>query len=135
MESRLETRRKDFKKTIDDPRRQREDTMAQIRRQDMTQHLVKKRQQWIAEGELNMKDDKASVKTTAPPTTEDLGAATNMVITGDFDTKLVAIQQFRRWLSMERSPPIQDVINSGVLPHFVKFLSMDSRSDLQFEAA
>ncbi|KAH0477754.1 MAG: uncharacterized protein KVP18_004905, partial [Porospora cf. gigantea A] len=70
-----------------------------------------------------------------PPTTEDIGAATNMVFTGDFDTKLVATRQIRQWCSTESSCWIQDVINSGVLTHLVKFLSMDSRSDLQLEAA
>ena len=50
--------------------------------------------------------------------TEDLGTAINMVITGDFDTKLVATRQLRRWLSIDRSPTIQDV-------HFAKKTDMD----------
>ena len=87
------------------------------------QHL--NRHQMVSEGELDVN--------SLP--TENVGAVINMVTTGDFDMKLVATRQLRRWLSTEHSPPIQDVIDGGVLPYFVKFLSMDSHSDLQFEAA
>jgi importin subunit alpha-2 len=46
-----------------------------------------------------------------------------------------ATQSARKMLSRERNPPIDDVINSGILPRLVQFLSRDSNRKLQFEAA
>lgn len=42
---------------------------------------------------------------------------------------------FRKLLSQERNPPLQEIIDAGLLSRFVAFLSMDDEPALQFEAA
>merc|ERR1719170_16059 len=53
----------------------------------------------------------------------------------DPNDRLQATIEFRRMLSVEDSPPIQDVINSGVVPRLMEFLSYNNEEKLQFEAA
>jgi len=53
----------------------------------------------------------------------------------DPNDRLHATIEFRRMLSVEDSPPIQDVINSGVVPRLMEFLSYNNEEKLQFEAA
>nr|CAB3477123.1 unnamed protein product [Digitaria exilis] len=46
-----------------------------------------------------------------------------------------AAREFRKLLSIEQNPPIQEVINCGVLPCLVRLLSREDYPELQFEAA
>ncbi|KAK9195891.1 hypothetical protein WN943_004019 [Citrus x changshan-huyou] len=53
----------------------------------------------------------------------------------DNNLQLEATTQFRKLLSIERSPPIEEVIQSGVVPRFVEFLMREDYPQLQYEAA
>merc|ERR1719473_954532 len=57
------------------------------------------------------------------------------VNTEDRALQLEATTRFRKLLSIERSPPIQEVISAGVVPRFVQFLRFADDPQLQFEAA
>ena len=46
------------------------------------------------------------------------------VFSDDANRQLVSTQHFRRLLSIEKNPPIQQVIDSGVVPRFVQFLQV-----------
>uniref|UniRef100_U5EZA0 Importin subunit alpha n=1 Tax=Corethrella appendiculata TaxID=1370023 RepID=U5EZA0_9DIPT len=51
------------------------------------------------------------------------------------DDQLSAVQSARRLLSSDRNPPIDSLIESGILPILVKCLERDDNQMLQFEAA
>lgn len=54
---------------------------------------------------------------------------------GDARLELEAVRAIRKILSVERHPPVQQVLQSGVLPSLVELLKRSDASDIQFEAA
>merc|ERR1719375_1089076 len=58
-----------------------------------------------------------------------------MLMSEDAQAQFNATQRYRKLLSIELNPPIQEVIHSGVVPRFVHFLKDISRPEIQFEAA
>ncbi|CAA2969310.1 importin subunit alpha [Olea europaea subsp. europaea] len=57
------------------------------------------------------------------------------VWSNDGTLQLKATTQFRKLLSVDQNPPIEEVIHSGVVPRFVDFLARYDYPQLQFEAA
>ena len=53
----------------------------------------------------------------------------------DRETQFSAVQGIRRILSKERQPPIEMVINAGIVPHLMKYLQLSQDQKIQFEAA
>ena len=53
----------------------------------------------------------------------------------EMSRKIRAAVEIRKILSVEKNPPIQEVINSGMLPIFNQFLKNSDSEELQFEAA
>lgn len=65
----------------------------------------------------------------------ELPALVQAMHSDDPTQNFLATQQVRRLLSVENAPPIQAVIEQGVVPKLVESLSFTERPDLQFEAA
>jgi importin subunit alpha-1 len=59
----------------------------------------------------------------------------NMQKSHDFAQQFAAVRAVRKLLSKENNPPIQDVIDSGAVPHLVQLIKPGvARATLQFEA-
>lgn len=156
-------RKKTFKKSIDidEGRRRREETTLQIRKSKKDVRLAKRRQMPAA---MDNGDTPAGLAASsmlamggvAPGGygAVDHGGGGAMATDGSSGNKLENLPQmiqgvmgadptvqtecttqFRRLLSIEKNPPIQQVIESGVVPRFVEFLGRDDNPALQFEAA
>ena len=52
-----------------------------------------------------------------------------------FVQQLQGTQELRKLLSIERDPPIQLVIDAGVVPYFVRFMQLVDQPHLQYQAA
>ena len=59
----------------------------------------------------------------------------NNIMSNNPELQLKSTQHFRRLLSIEKNPPIQEVIDAHVVPRFVEFLQRNDLTQLQFEAA
>ncbi|ESQ49363.1 hypothetical protein EUTSA_v10020480mg [Eutrema salsugineum] len=135
--ARTEVRRNRYKVAVDaeEGRRRREDNMVEIRKSKREESLMKKRR----EGMQALPDfPPSSTSSHAPAFDKKLESLPDMVAgvwSDDPSLQLESTTQFRKLLSIERSPPIDEVIGSGVVPRFVEFLKKEDYPQLQFEAA
>lgn len=126
-----EQRMKNYKQTIDaDAQRQRrEEQQVSIRKSKRDESLAKKR------NVASVVQEKKQQDTNIAQRLEELPALVDAVMSNDPTRQVDATTQFRKLLSIERNPPIQEVINAGVVPRFVQFLTFSQTPQLQFEAA
>ncbi|CAM6074828.1 unnamed protein product [Sphagnum tenellum] len=131
--ARVEVRKKGYKLTVDaeEARRKREDNMVEIRKNKRDESLLKKRREGLQPQQFSSTQAAADMEKKL----ESLPAMVAGVYSEDAGTQLEAITQFRKLLSIERSPPIEEVIAAGVVPRFVEFLMRGDFPQLQFEAA
>ncbi|CAN8269946.1 unnamed protein product [Cochlearia groenlandica] len=132
--ARMEARRNQYRVTVDaeEGRRRREDTMVEIRKSKREESLMKKRR----EGMQSLHDfPPTSSAASVDKKLESLSDMVDMVWSDDPLSQVDSTTQFRKLLSIERSPPIDEVIASGVMPRFVEFLKKEDHPQLQFEAA
>ncbi|KAH6755251.1 hypothetical protein C2S52_023634 [Perilla frutescens var. hirtella] len=106
--------------------------MVEIRKNRREENLQKKRREGIQQFPVPVE---ATTGIEKKVQLENLPSMVASVWTDDASQQLEATSQFRKLLSIERSPPIQEVIQSGVVPRFVQFLTREDYPQLQFEAA
>ncbi|WCJ22282.1 Importin subunit alpha [Euphorbia peplus] len=135
--ARTEVRRNKYKVAVDadEGRRRREDNMVEIRKNKREENLQKKRREGLQLQPQQQQLNSSFSNSGADKKLESLPAMVAGVWTEDGNMQLEATTQFRKLLSIERSPPINEVVQSGVVPRFVEFLGRDDFPQLQFEAA
>ncbi|GJS24514.1 importin subunit alpha-2-like protein [Tanacetum coccineum] len=155
--ARTEVRRNRYKVAVDadEGRRRREDNMVEIRKNKREENLLKKRQVLSNSQAVNgggmpaqpstvekkvdfirvFESEFISLRIGLLLLLESLPSMVAGVYSNDNNMQLEATTQFRKLLSIERSPPIEEVIQAGVVPRFVEFLMREDFPQLQFEAA
>lgn len=138
FESRIDDRRKAFKKGVDgeDARRRREDEALSLRKQKRDEHLQKKRMFLDPEDKENAGNaGNAPVQKAAAGGDEGMAAA-RAQLQGPLtpEERLGVVTDVRRRLSRAQDPPTQEAVDAGLIPLMVQYLQLEDPK-LQFEAA
>ncbi|KAJ3452037.1 importin alpha [Anaeramoeba flamelloides] len=87
--------------------------------------------------EIDSEDSEATEETEKPriPTIEELPDLIKHIKSNDSKIILQSTRQIRHMVSIENNPPLQQVIESDIVPTFVQFLKNYDKPILQFESA
>ena len=136
-----------FKKGIssDDCRSRREQTTVALRKEKKEEGLAKRRNMMVDNFmEKNSENSENGATSSSSGTTgnskqaysvADIPSLLKLASSVDIAEQVAGIRGFRRLLSCEKSPPVQECVSSGAIPYFVSFLQREDCTDLQFEAA
>jgi HEAT repeat protein len=124
---------KNMGKDQEEMRRRRNDEAVALRKNKRDDQLTKRRNV----PELVESVDEMNSETPAQSglSKESLQQIVESARLRDPAARLTAVQSARKLLSSDRNPPIDELIESGILPILVECLKFDDNPSLQFEAA
>ena len=132
-------RRADFKKgcSLDAARRRREDTTIQLRKNKREEGMAKRRafSRDVGGAALAPKAADPANAAVERPTVGDIPALLERIQSSDPQTVLAATRGWRKLLSVEPHPPVNEVLATGVVAILARLLSHHAMPGLQFEAA
>lgn len=129
-------RKADFKKGVDTEsgRRLREEARIRIRKAKKDEQLAKRR---TANNTTSKQSDLSPAGEKKLPTLADIPMIIQTLQNpmANKTARLDAVRKARRMLSVEDNPPVEQIIDSGLLAIFVGALTCDDDPALQFEVA
>ncbi|XP_058013898.1 importin subunit alpha-8 [Ahaetulla prasina] len=127
-------RMKKFKnkgKNVEEIRRRKNEVTVELRKARKEEQLLKRRNIcFLAEASLSPEKDEKNVVTQIS-----LIDIVELIQSDDLFLQLKAAQAVRKMLSKQKNPPINQVIDSGIVPKLVEFLYYHDTPNLQFESA
>lgn len=121
-------------KDTEEMRRRRTEVTVELRKNKRDEHILKRRNVPLAGTSDSEENEK--------PVTQPLETIVANATSDQPSVQLQAVQAARKLLSSDRNPPIDELIESGILPILVhcltcdhKYVGQDHNSSLQFEAA
>jgi len=138
--------KRNFKEGIcgEDARRKREDARLSMRRKDRKEQLQKRRmgldKKAVVDGEndicFEVKDQMEEQQDVEVlKRLKDLPSILAGLNSNDRQLQYEKTMQIRKMLSIEMNPPIQAIIETGIIPKLVSFLKCTDNVGLQFEAS
>lgn len=128
-------RANNFKKAVDPAvsRRRREETTIKLRKNKIQENLAKRR----AEGNGTFHGQQQQQQYTPMPTLSQLPGFVRTLNDPNSDPKdlVMAARNIRRLTSVASNSPIEQLIQAGILPIMVRYLTYDQNTDVQYEAA
>ena len=130
---RISERRKTFKTTVDtaDARRRREDEALQIRKKEKEEQMFRRRK--LVELSSDIPCNKICLN-NVPISAEGIPQFAVHLHSEDPLIVAEATIAIRKILSVDRNPPIAEVLNAGVLPRLKELLGDKARPNVQLEA-
>jgi len=125
-----EQHRKNFKATVnaEDSRRKREDTANEIRKNKREDAVIKRRN-------IILSEDAASGSPAILADIQNIPFHAQKIVSVDPTAQFEGTIAIRKILSIEKNPPILEVIKTGVIPPLIQLLQDKTRPKLQFEVA
>ncbi|XP_072746906.1 importin subunit alpha-1 [Anoplolepis gracilipes] len=121
-----------FSNRSEEARRRRNTLSVELRKAKKEDQLLKRRN---LETEEDLIKSWSKINQLSPISLLSINEIVDGINSGDEMTQLVATSTCRKLLSREKDPPINDIIQGGIVPRCIEFLDYNHNIRLQFEAA
>ncbi|XP_075421930.1 importin subunit alpha-8 [Ascaphus truei] len=115
-------------------RRRRVEVSVELRKAKKDEQILKRRNVSSFPDEECLSPEQRKTSSSAVPLLS-LEEIVQGIHSANADLELRATQAARKMLSRERNPPLNEIIEAGLIPRLVEFLGHHNNSSLQFEAA